>query len=759
MRRMPTRTLTPARLAKELAGIARQLGDAPEVATAVFGRFVAGTDQQGDHLSDGPLCQIGELSSLARSIDLFTRIDERFQPVLPEGLLLELYLRELDGSARRRRGAYFTPRPLVQFIVRTVGDFVEQHFRDEPIHVIDPACGYGAFLWEVMHPTRPLVAALEPARPLVAAMCSGFEICPITHAIAQLLLSRTPNPESRAPTLHHLNPLTVGDSLHHTLLGPPNQPLVPVIVGNPPWSNFGRQNHSPWISELLADYRTGLAERKSNLTDDAIKFIRWGQHWIDQAGRGILALVTPNTWLDGLTHRRMRESLLRSFDELLVVDLHGEADGPLGDENVFGIRSGVAVVVMIRLRCGSIPDGRARLPPSRLSATTGSPAIRYASLQGSRDTKFAQLAAFDRLPLEELKPKLPDRRFSSRPASSTTQYCQFWPLDRIFRHYISGVQTKNDAVFVAFTRDELAEQVQHWLKQYNSPIEFEPDLVQPYLVSPFDRRWIYYDPRLIGRARYSVLRHMLRPNLGLVFMRQSTGRGEYDHFLAVDSLVSDRVFYSRHGAPFLAPLWLEVDSGFRVQGSEEVWEGEAPAEPASGGRQPSEPSGVRGQESGDRSQESEGNVSANLNPEFMSPFADAFHRPVEPIEVFHYLYAIAHSPTYRTKFAGELCRGFPRFPLPRDAELFERLESLGRQLVQLHVGGQPPEAGLPPAKNVEGEFRLGGYDVLRRWQTPRTKRGLTTADERELARLAWIGSETRRLMAQIDKHSRDQWSR
>ena len=85
---------------------------------------------------------------------------------------------------------------------------------------------------------------------------------------------------------------------------------MPIIIGNPPYANFGRSNRGSWILEQLDDYKAGLREKKHNLEDDFIKFLRWGQYWIDQAGCGVLAMVTNNTYLNGLTHRQMRRHWL-----------------------------------------------------------------------------------------------------------------------------------------------------------------------------------------------------------------------------------------------------------------------------------------------------------------------------------------------------------------------------------------------------------------------------------------------------------------
>jgi predicted helicase len=275
---------------------------------------------------------------------------------------------------------------------------------------------------------------------------------------------------------------------------------------------------------------------------------------------------------------------------------------------------------------------------------------------------------------------------------------------------VSGVQTKNDAVFVGFTPAEVARQVRQWLAGQGEKAELDERLIRPYLVAPFDRRWIYYDPRLIGRARYGVMQHLLRPNLALVFMRQSTVPGEYDHFLAVDCPVSDRAFYSRRGAPFLAPLWTEPDA--------------------------------IGQ--------------SNLAPSFVAECQAATGSRWEPITLFHYLYAVCHAPTYRRRYDALLRRDFPRWPLPPDREALERLAAAGRQLGTLHLlqpGIREPGPVLAPAANGKietGDFRIGGYDVIRRWHAQRRRRALTQAEEEHAARLAAIGAETARLRREID---------
>jgi hypothetical protein len=713
---------TALRAARSIVELAREQGGSEDALAAAYVRFISRDDKHlGNAVERLPLKARRGWSTALQTFpawplicsgdrqQVLSQVADHFQPVSAAGFLFELVSRHWDPADRRRRGAYSTPQPLVDLLLGLARELVEEYLLPNcNLHVIDPACGYGAFLHRA--------GAWFPK-----AAVSGLEICPRTWRVSQLLAAL--ESPAIATTVTLTNPLAVGEALREHLLGTADQPLVPIIVGNPPWANFGRQNRSAWIRTLLADYRAGLAERKTNLADDAIKFIRWGQYWIEAAGAGILAFVTPRTWIDGLTHRRMRSSLLETFDHLLVVDLGGDGNRP-EDENVFGVRSGVAGVVGVRsLRRGSSAKMRGRC---RNICLTGRRAEKL--------TRAGQLTAASPGWLE-LVPAAPEwslaRRVSieaevvtSRALHNQQIYEQFWPLDQIFQQFVSGVQTKNDTVFVGFTRNSLARQVQGWLAEHPSEVKFDEARIVSYCVAPFDRRFVYYDPRLLGRARFAVLRHMLRPNLGLVYMRQSTNPGQYDHFLAVDSLVSDRVFYSRHGAPYLAPLWLFSDLP---------------------GRPPA----------------------ANFTLPFLTAVAEVMHCPPDPRELFDYLYAVAYAPPYRAQFASELLRGFPRLPLPAGIDSFWELAERGRKLVDLHVGCErnPTESPCEDEKaddEIE-PFRLGGYDVVARWSKPRLRRASrsrsrhTADDERELARIRAIGRETRRLMRELEQQVAAGW--
>lgn len=710
----------------------------------------------------------------------------------PAARFYEHFLAAYSSGARRALGVYYTPDAVVSYLVSSVDVVLRQSLgiqrgivggssnASSRVQIVDPACGNGKFLAEIDAWLRRAASDGDGSSETAcganlqrAGALLGFEIQPATAAIANFLLSRA-TPDELRSSVHCLDPLTCRDEQMASLLGvtgddsrsDPNGRVL-AIVGNPPYGNYGRRALSEPLRTLLNDYKRGLNERKTNLNDDFIRFLRWSQHWIDRAGAGVLAFITNNTYLSGLTHRHMRRSLRETFDEIYVLDLHGSSTkrerSPDGrpDENVFDIQQGVAIGIFVKQRR---PHGGA--------------AVRHAELWGTRRAKLAVLARSNvsTTTWTACNPAPASFLFvPPRTATSETEYQRFPRLDEIFLQYVSGVQTKRDGLFVGFSREELAQRIQEFLGvNPQAPTDgpnFDAKLIRPYMVAPLDVRWIYYDPRLLGRARYGVMQHMLKENIGLVFMRQCTGDQPYDHFLATRTLVSDRVFHSAHGAPFLAPLFL-------YDGAERT---------------------------------------SNINPEFVADFAARLsvtaagsatrngRSTLSATDVFCYLYAVVHGREYRRRYGDLLRRDFPRLPLTDDRSKFLRLSRLGRQLLDVHLGetvGRQPavtvtltagdnvvapryprlvlgdEAGgnqtarqrsasrdrllINPRQwfQVVGqsaaslraawEFRVGGQRVLAKWLSGRRGRCLAANDLTRIGELLSLARRTRRLVDRID---------
>ena len=183
-------------------------------------------------------------------------------------------------------------------------------------------------------------------------------------------------------------------------------------------------------------------------------------------------------------------------------------------------------------------------------------------------------------------------------------------------------------------------------------IRYCEDFLQPIYTAPWDRRWAYNDARLLGRARETVLKHLQRPNVALAFMRQSANQDGYDHFLAVDAPMTDRGFYSGHGTPYLAPLWL-YENG-------------------------------RG---------------ANLRPEYLRELLERLgcgplDQPANAQGAFAYLYGVFWNPEYRRRFAEALRDDFPRVPWPSSVADWNLHAGWGQRLLELHLPAAPARAVL-----------------------------------------------------------------
>jgi len=319
----------------------------------------------------------------------------------------ETFLAEYDSKLRKSRGVYYTPQPVVDFIVRSVDKILQEEFdlpmgladsqkinvkmqnkhtlknENTEIHrvqILDPATGTGTFLFEVL---REIYKKYQGQEGLwqnyveedLLPRLHGFEILMAPYAMCHLklgmFLQQTgyKSQNSAKPKrlgVYLTNSLEVSDEDFGSLFSQwlsqeaqeanyiKKQMPIMIVLGNPPYS-VSSSNKSDWISNLLEDYKKDLNEKNIQpLSDDYIKFIRYGQHCIEEKGEGILAYISNNSFIDGLIHRRMRESLMETFDKIYILNLHGNSkkketcpDGSK-DENVFDIQQGVSINIFVK---------------------------------------------------------------------------------------------------------------------------------------------------------------------------------------------------------------------------------------------------------------------------------------------------------------------------------------------------------------------------------------------------------------------------
>jgi hypothetical protein len=338
----------------------------------------------------------------------------------------ETFLHAYDPKMRESRGVYYTPEPVVSFIVRSVDHLLRTRFgkalglADQDTLILDPATGTATFLYFVVEQIYETLRqnGLESGwnsyvgdgpKSLLRRLF-GFELLMAPYAVAHLKLGLQLQEKGYDFGRNERLGVYLTNALDE---GVPAQTTMPfaryiadesaaaaevksskpimVVLGNPPYS-YTSENTGDWISDLVRDYYKvdgqNLGERNpKGLQDDYVKFIRFGQWRVGQTGEGVLAFISNNGYLDNPTFRGMRQSLLRSFDDIYILNLHGNAKkkerapdgGP--DENVFDIQQGVAIGLFIK---------RHDVAKSHATAT-----IHYADLWGERATKYAALSEHD----------------------------------------------------------------------------------------------------------------------------------------------------------------------------------------------------------------------------------------------------------------------------------------------------------------------------------------------------------------------------
>jgi predicted helicase len=406
------------------------------------------------------------------------------------------------------------------------------------------------------------------------------------------------------------------------------------------------------IQNLITDYKKGLNERKINLDDDYIKFIRFGQHFIDKNGSGVLAYISNNSFIDGITHRQMRKSLVSSFNKIYIIDLHGNSSkkekDPNGgtDENVFDIQQGVSINILIKNK--GIQKS-----------------IQHFDLFGKREFKYDFLNSnnLDSIDWHSIKSDNENCFFTSKDLSTDKGYLKYISLAELMPLSNSGIQTKCDSISINESVKELKKIVSLF---QNEPIEklrtlfkreessgwnfqnAKDDLIKnssvvyaKYNYRPFDFRKIAYtgsSSGFLGRSRSIVMKHFInKRNIGICLMRQFFQDAPYSHIYATSSLIDERTMYSNRGGTYLFPLYLYPDT--------------------------------TAQQTIDQSKTSAGSVQArnpNLNTEIVNQIAEKLglefvpekeHTPnpsqegsFAPIDILDYIYAVLHSPTYREKY-------------------------------------------------------------------------------------------------------------
>lgn len=741
----------------------------------------------------------------------------------------ETFLSEYDPKLRKARGVWYTPAPVVDFMVRAVDDILKSDFdlpqgladrskmlrkikvqnkmMEKEIHtvqILDPATGTGTFLAQVIKQVQLSFKGQEGiwssyVETDLLPRLHGFELLMASYAMAHLqldlLLSELGYTPSAAKKNQRLNVYltnsleeshpdadtlfaewlsTEANEANHIKRDAP----VMCVIGNPPYSGIS-SNNGAWIAKLIDDYKyvdgVHFNEKKHWLNDDYVKFLRYGQHFIEKNGSGILAFINPHGFLDNPTFRGMRWHLLKTYDKIYTIDLHGNAKkketAPDGgaDQNVFDIMQGVSINLFVKT--------------GKKAANELGQVFHY-DLYGKRAVKYDFLLnnSLKKIDFNRLKPNSPNFFFVPKNDEGRKKYESGFSVNELFPLNNTGIVTGIDRLAIFKSKQELKCTVERILSSPNPysdyqikdsrrtskegrvadlknayakgiiPIHYRPFDVQYTL--PFEKNEFW-----INSPRNEVMQHFLKgDNVGLITAKQSTEK-DWTIVEVTKNIIDNRCQFSYKGIPSIFPLYLYPTD----KNKDLLEEGEA--------RKPNLDEKIL--------KKMAKSLKLRFTPE--SPEKADAANVFAPIDVLDYIYAVLHSPTYRAKYKEFLKIDFPRVPYPKNAATFWDLVKLGGQLRAIHLLEsaevkqyitQYPQSGdnlvtkidykdgkvsindtqyFDKVPSVVWNFFIGGYQPAQKWLKDRKGRTLMVEDILHYQQIIVALNETARIMGEIDK--------
>lgn len=806
---------------------------------------------------------VNDLADIFRATDvaeLLKNFGKATQTLDPFIHFYEDFLAEYDPALRKQRGVWYTPEPVVKFIVRAVDDILKTDFNlpmgiastdkttikeevavgnarkkgttivkvDKEVHkvqILDPATGTGTFLAEVVRYIYENRFAKMPGiwsgyvdNDLIPRL-NGFELLMASYAMAhlklELLLKDTGYVAGKEQRLkvyltnsleeHHpdTGSLFAGflaqeaNEANHIKRDSP----VMVVIGNPPYSGESA-NKGEWIMGLMEDYKKEpntndrLNERNPKwINDDYVKFMRYGQHFIEKNGEGVLAFINPHGFLDNPTFRGMRWHLLNTYDKIYTIDLHGNAKkketAPDGgrDENVFDIMQGVSINLLIKT--GKKKKGELAK-------------VYHYDLFGLRDDKYEFLNknSIATIPYVQLENKAPNYFMVQKDLGIQSEFEKGFAVNELMPLNSAGIVTARDSFTIHFTKQqvqdtiakflnmedeearkyfELGKDVRDWQVGFaKKDLENFPHGGQYTQINyrPFDNRWTFYTGNSKGfycYPRNEVMKHFLiDKNFGLIMPKQIPEVEATSYFIT--DKISGHKTCSAYNINNIFPLYIYPEitdqENFDFDQLKSL-------------KKPNLDSDITQK------------IAENLGLTFITDHEDeqagkegTFH----PLDVLDYIYAVLHSPAYRETYKEFLKIDFPRVPYPTDKDTFFKLVKLGGELRQIHllehpsvqaqnisyhgngdnivtrkmtktsIGYEPDPTKADKGKVwindtqyfddvplIAWEFYIGGYQPAQKWLKDRQNMTLGYEDIIHYQQIIEALSNTDRLMKEIDK--------
>jgi predicted helicase len=802
--------------------------------------YIAGAD-----LDDRVKWIVDSLADIFRATDVsallknFGKSTQQHDPIIH---FYETFLAEYDPKLRKSRGVWYTPEPVVKFIVRAVDDILKTEFGlkdgladtsktkiklntqtidnrsstgykqiEQDVHkvqILDPAAGTGTFLAEVV---KHIYKKFDGQQGIwntyvenhLLPRLNGFEILMASYAMAHLkldLLLQETGFKSKKDQRYRIY-LTNSLEEHHPDTGTlfagwlsseaneanhiKRDTPVMVVLGNPPYSGESA-NKGEWIMKLMEDYKkepggkVKLKEKNPKwINDDYVKFLRYGQYFVEKNGEGVLAFINPHGYLDNPTFRGMRWHLLQTYDKIYTINLHGNSkkketapDGSI-DQNVFDIMQGVSINILLKTG-------------NKKSNKLGK--VYYYDLFGKREDKYQYLRenSIKNIPFSLLHNKAPMYFMVHKDFKVEEEYSKGFLISDLFKIFSAGIVTARDSFTIRDSENAVKDTITQFLSLENAEARMKfnlgkdvrdwtinfakkdlnisgPDYSKIVKISYrlFDVRFTYYTGNSRGfhcMPRGDVMKHYLQgKNLGLALCKQFKSGKKYVHCFLSDRIIESSYVSNRTSeitSTFPLFLYLETNDQQTI--------------------------GENEKRTSNLNQEIVRQIAQKIGLTFTIENEDT-EDTFASIDILDYIYAVLHSPTYREKYKEFLKIDFPRVPYPKDKQIFWQLVKLGGELRQIHLLESPTIENFITKYPIDGdnvvnkpsyqdgkvyinetqyfdkvpviawEFYIGGYQPAQKWLKDRKGRTLTYEDIRHYQKIIVALFETDKIMKEIDK--------
>lgn len=753
---------------------------------------------------------VDELCAVFQVSDIKTIIKQHFK----QGSLLEEevptkdpiihfyedFLKEYDPELKKKMGAYYTPIPVVRYIVRAVDDILKTEFGlakgladssrikrkvklqgasvVESIHrvqILDPAVGTATFLNELVKYVFENNFKGQEGRwasyveeDLIPRL-HGFELMMAPYTIAHLKLAMTLkelgyNKEFKKRLgIYLTNTLEEGIKRQLDLLTfglqeaiskesqaaaeiKHNRPIM-VIIGNPPYSGVS-SNETEYANSLIQKYKVEpggkqkLQERKHWLNDDYVKFIAFAEDMIEKNGGGIVAMITNHGYIDNPTFRGMRWHLKKTFNKIYILDLHGNSKkkeiSPDGtvDENVFNIQQGVSIILAIKNK------------ESKKNADT-----YRSNLFGKQKEKFKYLIQTDFYSSKWVKLNDSLDIFSDQSSYGEKEYIKGFKINEFFIKNVTGIVTMGDSYAIANSKDELLNRLEK--TQLEKPTE--AFLTEKYNLGKNYAKWLLGNINQIKIDANKLVQIDYRP-----FDTKYTYFDNKIIWRWRENIMKHFINHDNIGLVFERSVTNDV---FVIKSiPEHAFLGTA---------------GFAGQSAPLYLYHEDGSKTSNLNLEIVNKIENTIGK-FSPENIFDYTYAVLYAPIYREKYKKFLKIDFPRVPYPKNERIFWQLVEKGKKLRELHLMSAPeleklqttyPVSGSGVVEKVEykdgkvfinneqyfGEapeiawnLYIGGYQPAQKWLKDRKGKTLSSDEIEHYQKIIKVLVETDKVMKEID---------